>query len=145
MLFRSEKASHRARLHQQLDHYLQDPERVYSSEPLANAEKLLAAASEPPPGEPLLVEKIERLKALVTQARIPVAVTLESDGQTRVSVYHVGNLGVFIDHQLELTPGTYTVVGSRAGYRDVRKTLTVRPGSSPLSLDIRCEIGRAHV
>lgn len=134
-----EKASNRARLHRQLDHYLQDPERVYSREPQANAEKLLAAASVPPADEPVLLGKIARLKTLITQARIPVAVTLESDGQTRVSVYHVGSLGVFFDHQLELTPGTYTVVGSRAGYRDVRKTLTVKPGSNPLSLDIRCE------
>ena len=37
-------------------------------------------------------------------------------------------------------PGTYTVVGSRPGYRDVRRTLTVLPGSGlAAALDIRCE------
>ncbi len=37
-----EFAQDRERLHQQLDHYLQDPTRVYSEQPRANAEQLLA-------------------------------------------------------------------------------------------------------
>jgi len=66
-------------------------------------------------------------------------VTLNSDGLTNVQIYHVGRLGQFISQQLDLRPGTYTVVGSRPGYRDVRQTLTVKPGQAQLALDIRCE------
>jgi tetratricopeptide (TPR) repeat protein len=134
-----ERAEDRALLHGQLDHYLEDPGRVYSAEPRANAEILLASAGQPPADEPRLADKIRRLETLVAEAKTPVPVTLQSDGQTSVSVYHVGRLGAFITQQLELPPGTYTVVGSRPGYRDVRKTLDVKPGSAEISLAIQCE------
>jgi hypothetical protein len=58
---------------------------------------------------------------------------------TSVQIYHVGKLGQFTSQQLELRPGTYTVVGSRPGYRDVRQTLTVKPGAAQATMDIRCE------
>ena len=132
-------AADRERLHQQLDHYLQDPTRVYSDQPRANAEKLLASAANPPAGETGLAEKVRRLQALIFEATTPRTVTLKSDGLTTVQIYHVGRLGQFISQQLELRPGTYTVVGSRPGYRDVRQTLTVKPGPEQPALDIRCE------
>lgn len=132
-------AEDRLRLHQQLDHYLADPARVYSGEPLANAEQLLESAGSAPATEPRLAGKIERLQQLVSGARTPVPVTLNSDGVTSVVIYHVGRLGQFTRHQLELRPGTYTVVGSRAGYRDVRRTITVVPGRNLPAIDIRCE------
>jgi tetratricopeptide (TPR) repeat protein len=134
-----EFAQDRERLHQQLDHYLQDPTRVYSDEPRANAETLLASAAKPPADETRLAEKIRRLQFLIVEATTPRTVTLNSDGMTSVQIYHVGRLGQFISQQLELPPGTYTVVGSRPGYRDVRHTLTVKPGTEQPSLDIRCE------
>jgi hypothetical protein len=56
-----------------------------------------------------------------------------------VVIYHVGRLGSFIDRQLELPPGTYTAVGSRSGYRDVRRVFKLRPGKSSPTVDIRCE------
>jgi tetratricopeptide (TPR) repeat protein len=132
-------AQDRERLHQQLDHYLQEPTRVYSDQPRANAEKLLASAANPPPGEVRLQEKVRRLQVMITEATTPRTVTLKSDGLTTVQIYHVGRLGQFISQQLELRPGTYTVVGSRPGYRDVRQTLTVKPGTEQPALDIRCE------
>ena len=132
------RARERVKLHQQFDHYLDKPERIYSPEPLANARQLLAASSAAPADEPVLASKIAALQALVTQAGTPVAVTLESDGTTEVAIYHVGRLGQFVHHRLELLPGKYTVVGTRNGYRDVRKTLSVSPGSSAVSLQIIC-------
>ena len=132
-------AEDRERLHQQLDHYLQDPTRVYSEQPRLNAQKLLESAANPPPGEVRLREKMERLQVMITEATTPRIVTLNSDGLTTVQIYHVGRLGQFTSQQLELRPGTYTVVGSRPGYRDVRQTLTVKPGVEQQALDIRCE------
>jgi len=129
----------RLQLHEQLDHYLRDPGRLASDEPLANAEKLLSAAGEAPDGEPRLAEKISLLKHRVAEARVPLTVRLYSDGETEVVVYHVGRLGRFRDLQLELRPGTYTAVGSRAGYRDVRRVFTVLSGKPPPPVDIRCE------
>jgi tetratricopeptide (TPR) repeat protein len=132
-------AEERVTLHRQLDHYLDDPARLYSPEPLANAGELLRAAGEAPAAEPRLAEKIERLERLVTGARTPLPVILHSDGETEVTIYHVGRLGQFRSRQLELRPGTYTVTGSRPGYRDVRKSIVVRPGAVPSPLEIRCE------
>jgi tetratricopeptide (TPR) repeat protein len=133
------RAEERIKLHAQFDHYLESPARVYSATPLANAEQLLAAASAAPAGEPRLARKITALQELVTQAGTPVAVILNSDGVTSVVIYHVGRLGEFDTRRLELLPGDYTVVGSRPGYRDVRKVLEVRPGVSLPPLVVRCE------
>ena len=134
-----EKADARLKLNKQFDHYLTKPERLYAAQPLANAEALLAAASSAPADEPKLAKKIAELQRLVTQAGTPVAVSLLSDGETDISIYHIGQLGAFTRQQLELLPGTYTVVGSRAGYRDIRKQLSVTPGKQGASLTIRCE------
>jgi len=132
-------AEDRERLHQQLDHYLQDPTRVYSDQPRANAEKLLESAANPPAGEVRLAEKTRRLQDMVTESKTPRTVTLNSDGLTTVNIYHVGRLGQFTSQQLELRPGTYTIVGSRPGFRDVRRTLIVKPGTEQQAVDIRCE------
>jgi tetratricopeptide (TPR) repeat protein len=134
-----ERVSDRLRLHQQLDHYLGDLTRLSAPEPLANAERLLSSLGEAPAGEPDLAEKVKRLKHEVAVARLPVPVRLESDGETEVVIYHVGRLGRFLEHQLELRPGTYTAVGSRPGYRDVRRVFRVIPGQPPSPVDIRCE------
>jgi hypothetical protein len=132
-------AEERVALHAQFDHYLDSPARIYSAAPLANAEQLLAAASEAPPGEPRLDKKITALRELVTRASTPVTVTLNSDGVTSVVIYRVGRLGQFETHQLELLPGDYTIVGNRPGYRDVRKVIAVRPGVPLQPLVVRCE------
>ena len=124
-------AEDRNRLHQQLDHYLAEPARLYSEKPLANAEQLLNSAGSAPAAEPRLAGKLARLQQLVSGARRPQIVTLHSDGLTSVVIYHVGRLGAFTSQRLELKPGTYTAVGSPAGYRDVRRTFTVTPGNAP--------------
>jgi len=133
------RAEERSALHAQFDHYLETPARIYSAVPLANAGKLLAAASEAPPDEPRLAGKITALRELVTGASVPITITLNSDGVTSVVIHRVGRLGQFNSHQLELLPGDYTIVGNRPGYRDVRKAITLRPGMSPPPLVVRCE------
>jgi tetratricopeptide (TPR) repeat protein len=133
------RAEERSALHAQFDHYLDTPARIYSAVPLANAGKLLAAASEAPPDEPRLAGKITALRELVTGASVPITVTLNSDGVTSVVIHRVGRLGQFNSHQLELLPGDYTIVGNRPGYRDVRKAIKLRPGMSLPPLVVRCE------
>lgn len=132
-------AEDRERLHGQFDHYLADPTRVWSDEPRANAGQLIESAGTPPASEPRLAEKVSRLQKLIIEADTPRTVTLQSDGLTQVQIYHVGRFGQFTSQQLELRPGTYTIVGSRQGYRDVRQTFTVKPGSDQPPIVIRCE------
>ena len=66
-------------------------------------------------------------------------VALTSDNVTDVQVYRVGKLGLFESRELELMPGRYTVVGTREGYRDVRKEINLVPGAAPPVVTIRCE------
>jgi tetratricopeptide (TPR) repeat protein len=134
-----EEAEARLEVNRQFDHYLKNPERLYDEEPLANAEQLLAAVGSAPADEPKLAKKIVTLRQRVSQAGIPITVSLSSDGATDVSIYHVGQLGTFTNRQIELLPGDYTVVGARPGYRDVLKKLAVIPGKQDVSLSISCE------
>ena len=62
---------------------------------------------------------------------------LVSDNATDVTVYRVGRLGSFERRALQLRPGRYTIVGSRAGCRDVRKEIVLDAGMAPVT--IRCE------
>ena len=134
-----EKAKARLAVNRQFDHYLKNPARLYDEEPLANAEQLLSSIGSAPADEPKLEKKIATLNRLVSQAGMPVTVSLTSDGETDISIYHVGQLGAFTTRQIELLPGGYTVVGTRPGYRDVHKKLAVIPGKQNISLLIRCE------
>ncbi len=134
-----EKAEARLAVNKQFDHYLKRPARLHAAQPLENAEALLAAIAYAPADEPRLANKISTLQTLVMSAQTPVSVALSSDGETDIAIYHVGQLGVFSYYQLDLLPGTYTVVGTRYGYRDVQKILKVTPGAQNAALSIRCE------
>ena len=61
-----------------------------------------------------------------------------SDGETEVIVYKVARLGRFQQHQLTLRPGTYTALGTRNGYRDVRLSFTIAQGTIPTPVTITC-------
>jgi phosphate uptake regulator len=126
-------------LHKQLDHYLADPTRLYSDDPLANARKLLAANPQADSGEPILAGKLKNLQQYVTIAAIPVDLVIVSDNLTQVTIYKVGRLGVFEQKQLSLRPGKYTVTGSRKGYRDVHKVIELKPGMEELSVQVFAE------
>ena len=63
---------------------------------------------------------------------------MRSDMQTDVVVYKVAKLGKFDQRELDLRPGTYTAVGSRLGYRDVRVDFVVKYGSKPPPVTIAC-------
>jgi hypothetical protein len=69
----------------------------------------------------------------------PVTVRFESDNLTRITILKVGALGAFESRTVELRPGTYTVVGTREGYRDVRRTIRVGPEGLPAPVAVRCE------
>ena len=79
------------------------------------------------------------LAAALQRSREPVTVRLQSDSQTEITIFRIGRLGRFEQHELELLPGRYTVLGTCDGYRDVRRELVVQPGEPPLPMTIRCE------
>jgi len=129
-------AQRKQQLHRQLDHYLADTTRLYSDDPLENAQKLLAANQQTPAGEPLLAQKLKKLQQAVALAGIPVELMIVSDNLTLVTIYKVGRLGSFSQKQLSLRPGKYTLTGSRKGYRDVHKVIELKPGMDRQSISV---------
>lgn len=134
-----ERAEPRAMLDAELDAYLEKPEKVFSSEVRGAARAAIAKARTVPDPGPTLQRKTRELEQLVAAAETPVRVAIASDNQTEVTIYRVGRLGAFERKDMELLPGRYTVVGTRNGFRDVRRELTVVPGREPPALVIRCE------
>jgi hypothetical protein len=128
----------RATLDEKLEFHLANPGRLSTATVFDDATTCLGEAMETVPSGPRLEGQIMRLEAILKRASTPVAVVLESDALTEVLVYRVGRLGTFTRRELSLKPGAYTVVGSRAGFRDVRLQLVVTPGSPTKPLVVRC-------
>ena len=82
---------------------------------------------------------MQTLNEWLARADAPVHIALQSDNLTQVVIYRVGTLGAFEQRSLELAPGSYTVVGTRPGYRDVRREINVVPGAALDPVVIRCE------
>lgn len=133
------EAQARASLDQQLEQVLARAERFNDDAIAGPARQLMAQASAVPTPGPVLSAQIERLNAQLKIAAQPVSVQFESDNQTSVVVYKVGTLGVFSSRTLELRPGPYVVVGTRNGYRDVRRNIRVDPAGNMPPVVIRCE------
>ena len=134
-----ERAEPRAMLAAELEAYAGRPERLFSSEVRGAARAALARATAVPSPGPVLTQQVTTITGLLAAAETPVRVEFASDSQTEVTIYRVGKLGVFDRKDMELLPGRYTVVGTRTGFRDVRRELTVLPGRESAALVIRCE------
>jgi hypothetical protein len=129
----------RSALNEQLELYITQPERLFSQPVRAAARDTLARASTIANQGPVLQKQLATLKDWIARADVPVSIALQSDNVTQVTIYRVGTLGTFAERSLELVPGSYTVVGTRPGYRDVRREINVRPGAASEPVVIRCE------
>jgi tetratricopeptide (TPR) repeat protein len=134
-----ERAEPRAMLDAELAAIIDRPERLFSSEVRGGARTTLQQARAVPAPGPVLVRQIEAVDRLLAAAETPVRVALSSDNVTEVTIYRIGPLGSFERKDVELLPGRYTVVGVRAGYRDVRREITLMPGREAPTVVIRCE------
>jgi tetratricopeptide (TPR) repeat protein len=134
-----EHAQDRIRIEKHMVFYLEKSNVLESDPHLTNALGLLREASKIEPKGPRLAGQIEKLDQLVKIAKTSVRVTLESDNLTEVAVYKVGRMGRFYTRDLNLRPGTYTVVGTRDGYKDVRQKMVVKAGEEGLRITLKCE------
>lgn len=124
---------------QRLTGYLQSPGRLSAQsvyDEVSGYLKSLDALSEKGPE---LNKQIASLSRQLEIAATPLPVEIISNNETRVAVYQVGQFDAFLKKDLKLRPGTYTVVGSRTGYRDVRKVFEVMPDKGPISIVVKCE------
>jgi hypothetical protein len=134
-----ERARTRAALDERLRRESANADRYNDDAVLRKAQALLEEARAVPYPGPVLQRQVAELAESLRLAMTPVAISIESDNLTEVTVFKVGRLGVFSSRTLELRPGVYTAVGSRPGYRDVRRNFRVGSGSDTGPVVVRCE------
>ncbi|HLF39747.1 MAG TPA: hypothetical protein VI545_08695 [Burkholderiales bacterium] len=125
--------------HARIDGYLASPERLYSPRVRDEAQQLLAAVDREAAAGPRIAQARQRLDVALKRATTKVTVRLASDNATDVTLFRVGPLGRFQDREVALTPGTYTVVGSRPGFKDVRVEVIVDPDSPAPQIFVACK------
>jgi tetratricopeptide (TPR) repeat protein len=128
----------RAELGKRLQALIDRPERLAEDSVRAEAQRLLAQADALPKKGPVIRSQVSRLELLLPTFNQPVMLALESDNATEVAIQRVGFFGAFERREVTLKPGKYTVTGKRAGFRDVRREITVAPGQSEQTIVIRC-------
>ena len=70
---------------------------------------------------------------------LPSELDIGVQREYRRVIYKVGKFGTFSTRELMLRPGTYTVVGARPGYRDIRKQIIVDGTRNAAAFVVRCE------
>ena len=133
------RSKSRAELQRRIDALMQKPERLWDPAGRSEARTVLAMAAATGNPRQQLAEAAQDLERLAAAAEKPVRLRLESDGQTSIAIYRVGQYGTFTQRDLELLPGRYTVVGTRTGFRDVRREVILMPGSGPSAAVVKCE------
>jgi hypothetical protein len=133
------RARERAALDERLRRESANADRYNDDAVLGKARALLASARAISDPGPVLGAQVAALEELLRVAVIPVAVSFQSDNLTEVTVFKVGRLGTFASRTLELRPGAYTAMGTRPGFRDVRRNFRVDRGGDAAPVIVRCE------
>ncbi len=134
-----ERTTIRSAIHDRLERILASPQRLYDeavhAETLSLHKKLRALAN---PG-PILRRQLDKLEQQLAKAKTPVTVRLQSDNLTKVILYRVGELGYFLDKQIDIPPGPYVAVGQRAGYKDIRVEFMAEPDKPAITLTVQAQ------
>jgi eukaryotic-like serine/threonine-protein kinase len=133
-----ERSTARAQFGGHMEALIARPDRLGSNTVYADALNTLQHAREIPAPGPVLRSQVARLQILLEDFNRPVAVALESDNSTSISIARVGALGSFTRRELTLRPGTYTVIGTREGFRDVRRDIMLQPGQRGTVVSVQC-------
>jgi len=133
------KSAALALLQEKLDFQIGHAERLSDARALEEASRLLDEASGVEEEGPKRRDAIAKLEALVASYSRPMELQIVSDTLTDVTLQRIGRLGKFDRRVLEVRPGRYVAVGSRAGFRDVRVEFTVEPGKPLAPIRVLCE------
>jgi serine/threonine protein kinase/tetratricopeptide (TPR) repeat protein len=132
------RAGSRLQLGDSLQALIDHPEQLSNSRLRDEAAALLQTAEQQQQAGPVLRTQIARLTNLLPGLDKPVRLSLVSDSRTQVTIQSVGTFGSFSRRDIELRPGRYTVIGTRDGFRDVRRDITVTPGKESLTVNVSC-------
>ena len=154
-----DRAAARAELNASMQALIDRPERLASQSVRSQAKALLATANEQTPSGPVLRSQIARLGLLLpdyessawsgtsaadagtSRANLmdkPVRLSLVSDDATAITIPSIGQFGTFSKRDIELKPGRYTVIGTRDGYREVHRDVTIAPGQESQTISVSC-------
>ena len=133
------RAGARLQLGESLQALIDHPERLSSPRLRDQAAALLQTAEQQQDSGPVLRTQIARLTGLLPALDKPVRLSLVSDNRTQVTIQSVGSFGTFARRDIELKPGRYTLIGTRDGYREVRRDITVSPGEEYLTVNVSCQ------
>ena len=128
----------RAELSEGLQRIIDHPNELALPVVRDEAVTLLQQAREQTAAGPVLQSQVEHLGALLPQLERPVMLNMISDNATQVTIPSIGVLGSFGRREIRLKPGTYTVVGTRDGYRAVHQEFTVEPGQQSVTITVTC-------
>jgi len=132
------RSAARALLAQRLQALIDRPERLAVAEERRAALALIESANEQNPSGAVLRSQTARLQILLPEFDTLVHLALISDDATQIAIPSIGFRGTFSRRVIELKPGKYTVVGTRNGYRDVRRDIIVSPGQDVQTLSVSC-------
>lgn len=126
-----------------LDIYLKNtiaaPLRLADSAVYDQALGVLSDARNLPDRGSKLNEQLQKVSVLLEKVTQAVSVSFVSNGFTKVTISRISDLGQFTSQTLSLTPGAYTAIGIRDGFRDVREEFTVPiDGQVPL-ITVQCD------
>jgi hypothetical protein len=127
----------RAQLSYSLQLIINHPDRLDFPAVRDEAVTLLQQAREQTAG-PVLQSQVERIARLMPELDRPVQLNMISDSATEVSIPGIGVFGSFGRRQIRLKPGTYTVIGTRDGYRAAQLEFTVEPGQQSVTITVTC-------
>jgi tetratricopeptide (TPR) repeat protein len=132
------RTTSRADLSGRLQQLLDRPDRLAAAGVREDARALLETARAQSYQGPVIRSQIARLELLLPGFDKPVRLSLLSDNSTQVVISSIGSFGSFARRDIELRPGKYTVVGTRYGFRDVRREITVAPGQDTQTIRVTC-------
>jgi hypothetical protein len=130
----------RAQLSSSLQQIINHPDRLDFPAVRDEAVTLMQEAREQNAG-PVLQSQVERIAQLMPELDRPVQLNIISDNATAVSIPGIGVFGSFGRRQIRLKPGTYTVIGTRDGYRPAQVEFTVEPGQQSVTITVTCTEG----
>jgi serine/threonine-protein kinase len=132
------RSREREALDARLQDYIDRPERLGTPDVRREALRAMERGRAVLPASPRITAQLAGLDELVAGFAVDTRVQITSDNSTRVSINRVGDLGVFTSREVVLRPGSYTVIGTRQGYRDVRRELKIQPGQRSAALSVEC-------
>jgi tetratricopeptide (TPR) repeat protein len=132
------RTSSRADLSLRLQQLIDRPDRLSSASVKQDARALLDTALAQTPQGPVIRSQIARLEIALPNYDKPIRLSLVSDNSTQVVIPSIGSFGSFARRDIELRPGKYTVVGTRNGFRDVRREITIAPGQEAQTIRVTC-------